>query len=246
MPVPIGYRWSQESIDRRRATMLANGKKRIKPLWCESWLRAKTLELKTSRAIARHVGCNKKTVLEAWERFGITPPPTPKNRRQTAAKRKRAIELYLSGLSLRVVATAIGGVDATTIEDWVREDGHVLRGSNRQYRMTANSARTERGRRRLQVTRDAVRLQMHEGMGRLRTSRALSVSQRVIQNVLATPYAEALRLFVYGSGGYGSMKPKHARAMNEQGVDVGTIARTLSVDDDVVVEWLKPRVDALP
>jgi transposase-like protein len=231
-----GRKRTPQEIANWRASILASGGKRIKCLWSRSWMIDAVATHKTARAIARHVKCSHKTVLEAIERHGISMPVVPKTRKQTMRKRREAIELYRGGLTLRAIAAKIGDVDPTTIENWAREEG-ILRARGRSKRVSYNSELTEHGRARIAMIRRAVELHACEGLGRRRISRELGCPEVVVQKMLATPYADALRSFVFGPG-QGARRERHARAMHEQGCNVELIARTIGEEVATVRTWL--------
>jgi hypothetical protein len=202
-----GRKRTPQEIANWRASILASGGKRIKCLWSRSWMIDAVATHKTARAIARHVKCSHKTVLEAIERHGIAMPVVPKTRKQT-----------------------------TTIENWAREEG-ILRARGRSKRVSYNSELTEHGRARIAMIRRAVELHACEGLGRRRISRELGCPEVVVQKMLATPYADALRSFVFGPG-QGARRERHARAMHEQGCNVELIARTIGEEVATVRTWL--------
>lgn len=204
-------------------------KKRRPELWDEAMLRERLPIAGSVKALARQLGCTHATLGRIVDVLGIERPAHPKARQYTMAMRTHACCLYDAGLSLREIARAIGSVNAATVENWVRDSGRMLRSSGMQHRIRCNDHRTGRGRWRIDMIREVVRLHAHEGLGRRRIARRLGLGEGTVQKMLATASADALRRFAFTNRG-GSIRAA-AAAMRDQGCDERTIARTLGIID---------------
>lgn len=203
------------------------GYRYIPELWNRSELEMLIHQCGSVHATARHLNCSRCAVRNAVYTFGIVTPYSPSGRKHPSGTIKRAVELYRTGLSARAVAERLGGTISPAAVRY-----HVLRlgiARDRAIGLASinNATASVAGRKRLALIRRATELHCYERMGYTRISRSLGIGHTTVVNYLKTPYAQALREYVFGSPLQN--ETFHARAMIRQGCDTPLIARTLGI-----------------
>jgi IS30 family transposase len=148
---------------------------------------------------------------------------------------ERVAALYAAGQSSATIAT-LTGAHVKNVQYEVRRQGLSARYAGRM-RTAHNSATTPKGRARLEQIRQIVRMKVVDQREQRDIAAALGIGQASVSRALQTPYAAALKAFVFGNAN--ASRPQHARAMAEQGIDEGTICKVLGMELEKVRVWIE-------